>query len=188
MEFFTQSSMPFYKFGDIIALQKISAEYWLPYIQQRFSATGKSISLTLAHEITDVMRCHPYFVQQLSQEVWYLTVKTCTIENFEEAIDNLIQQHHFLFQREVDLLTISQINYLKALIDGEDKFTSLHALKEYKLGSSGNVKRIREALETKEIIDTVTDKPEILDPLFERWLQTIYFKISEKKMTKKKKK
>ena len=47
MEFFTQSSMPFYKFGDIIALQKISAEYWLPYIQQRFSTTGKSISLTL---------------------------------------------------------------------------------------------------------------------------------------------
>ena len=63
----------------------------------------------------------------------------------------------------------------------------MHALKEYKLGSSGNVKRIREALETKEIIDTVTDKPEILDPLFERWLKTIYFKISEKKMTKKKK-
>lgn len=62
----------------------------------------------------------------------------------------------------------------------------MQSLTEYKLGSSGNVKRISEALENKEIIDTVSEKPEILDPLFSLWLQRIYFKISHKKMTKKK--
>lgn len=186
LEFFTSPSMPFYKFGDLITLGKISGVYWVPYIQQRFNATGKNITLTLAHAIADSVQYHPYFVQQLSQEVWYLTDKNCTVENFEEALSNLLQQNTFLFQRQTDQLTSPQINYLHALVKGEEQFTSLQVLKEYKLGSSANVKRIREALESKEIIDTVTDKPELLDPLFERWLQTIYFNIPKKKMTKKK--
>jgi hypothetical protein len=187
MEFFTKPSMPFYKFGDIITLGKIQVKYWIPFIQQRFHVTGKSIKLSLAQEIADAMKYHPYFVQQLSQEVWYNTSKICTENNIEEAKENLLQQYHFLFQREVDQLTVPQINFLRALVEGEEKFTSLQSLKDYKLGSSGNVKRIREALENKELIDTITEKPEILDPLFELWLQKTYFKISKKKMTKKKK-
>jgi hypothetical protein len=185
MEFFSSPTMPFYKFGDLIALEKISEESWIPFIQQRFKATGKKINVTVAQEITEAMQNHSYFVQQLAQEAWDLTSTECTSEIVEEAINKLVQKFDFLFQRELDQLTTSQLNFLNALVEGEDKFTASDTVRKYKLGTPGNVKRIREALENKEILDTLSGKPQILDPLFELWLQKSYFKIPVKKMNKK---
>jgi len=36
-EFFTSPSMPFYKFGDILFLEKISSKYWQDFIKKRFA-------------------------------------------------------------------------------------------------------------------------------------------------------
>ena len=176
MEFFTRASMPFYKFGDIIFLEKISERYWIPFIQQRFGATGKQITGDVARSIAVVMENHPYFVQQLSQQAWFLTYKNCTADVIETAIQNLLEQHNFLFQREIDQLTTPQVNFLYAMLQNIDQFTAAENLRKYKLGTAGNVKRIREALENKEFIDTTAGKPEFLDPLFRQWLQKIYFK------------
>ena len=41
IDVFTAPSMPFYKFGDIIFLEKISLQDWVTFIQKRFSETGK---------------------------------------------------------------------------------------------------------------------------------------------------
>ena len=176
MEFFTKPSMPFYKFGDLIFLEKISEKHWIPFIQQRFMDTGKKISEAQAGNIAVVMENHPYFVQQLAQQVWLHAEKNVTDGIAETAVQQLLQQHHFLFQREVDQLTIPQINFLQAMLKGVEKFTAAENLKQYRLGTAGNVKRIREALESKEIIDSAAGKLEILDPLFQLWLERVYFK------------
>lgn len=175
MEFFTSPSMPFYKFGDLLFLDKIPARYWIPFIRERFRDTGKNISAELAELISGRMKNHPYFVQQLSQQAWLLTQKECSEGIVEEAMQTLLQQHHFLFQREVDQMTVLQINFLRAIIEGVNKFTSAKNLEKYKIGTSANVKRIREALENKEIIDNISGRPEFLDPLFELWLTEVYF-------------
>ncbi len=47
LDVFTSASMPFYKFGDVIFLSKISRSHWVTFITSRFSKTGKSISDTL---------------------------------------------------------------------------------------------------------------------------------------------
>lgn len=176
LDFFTSPSMPFYKFGDLVFLQKIPVKYWVPFIQRRFKSTGKTISAAHAGVIAERMKDHPYFVQQLSQQAWTLTVKECSEAVIEEAVQNLLQQHHFLFQREIDQLTILQINFLNAMIDGVKKFTSSKNLEAYRIGTSANVKRIRESLENKELIDNLSGSPEFLDPLFEMWLATVYFR------------
>jgi len=64
---------------------------------------------------------------------------------------------------------------LKAINNNEEKLTSQNILASYQLGSSGNVKRIREALENKEIIDFIGVKPEFNDPSFSIWLNRYYF-------------
>lgn len=43
-ELFEKKSLPFYKFGDAIYLQKIGTTDWIDYICGRFEATGKQIS------------------------------------------------------------------------------------------------------------------------------------------------
>lgn len=43
MVVFANVSMPFYKFGDLMFLQKIETEEWVPFIRQKFQTTNKVI-------------------------------------------------------------------------------------------------------------------------------------------------
>lgn len=173
---FEDKSMPFYKFGNVIFLEKISESYWVEFIVKNFKETGKLISENIAHTIAQKMENHPYFVQQLAHNVWEITKKLCTEKELNIAIDNLITQHTILFQREVDNLTNPQVNFLKALCDGVTKFSSTDTLRKYQLGTSGNVNRIKESLVKKEIIDINQNKIDFIDPLFKQWFIRIFMK------------
>lgn len=57
--YFHNYNMPFYKFGDILFLEKIPKEDWIEFIGRKFSETGKEISGELCSMITDLMKNHP---------------------------------------------------------------------------------------------------------------------------------
>lgn len=175
-ELFEDKSMPFYKFGDVVFLDKISEDYWTAFIMKQFKKTKKGISDDLARRIARSMENHPYFVQQYAHTVWMQTVEVCTIKELHTALETLLIQHAILFQREVDNLTNPQVNFLKALSQGIVKFSAADNLRKYRLGTSGNVNRIKESLLSKEIIDITGQNIEFLDPLFKVWFSTIYAK------------
>lgn len=175
-ELFENKSMPFYKFGDVLFLEKISEEYWVTFIVKQFKRTKKTITNDLARQIARQMENHPYFVQQFAHTVWSQTAKICTTKELHHALDTLLIQHAILFQREVDNLTNPQVNFLKALCQGVVKFSAVKNLRDYHLGTSGNVNRIKESLINKEIIDITGQKIEFLDPLFKTWFSTVYTK------------
>ena len=178
IDFFTKNTMPFYRFGEILFLEKIAETHWIPYIIERFAATNKKISEKLAIKIAQQMENHPYYVQQLAQVVWQQTTKTATEENFYEAIEDLLDQYTILYQKEVDMLTNFQLNLLKALCNNETSLTSASVLKNYNLGTSANIIRLKTALQNHEIIDVLGKKISFNDPLFELWLKKRYFKKS----------
>lgn len=175
MELFSSPSKPFYKFGDVIFLEKIKEQYWVSFIKKRFRETGKNILPSQALRIAQAMENHPYFVQQLSQQTWLLTQKECTDKTIDRALQNLLDHSTILYQRETDNLTNNQLNFLKAMCDNVKQFSSAESISTYKLGTSANVIRIREALENKEIIDTVGSL-EFIDPLYKTWLIKVYFR------------
>jgi uncharacterized protein len=177
MEFFTKSSMPFYRFGEILFLEKIDESHWVPFITGRFKATSKYISPALAAGIAQIMENHPYYVQQLAQAVWQHTAKTATAKDIEEGLDELLDQYTILYQKEVDMLTNYQLNFLKALCNKETSFNSSRVLQEYDLGTSANISRIKTALQNHEIIDVLGKKITFNDPMFEIWLKKRYFKM-----------
>ena len=177
MDFFTKSSMPFYRFGEILFLEKIEETHWVAYITGRFKVTGKSIAPALAATIAQVMENHPYYVQQLSQVVWQQTTKTAPMANVDAAIEELLDQYTILYQKEVDMLTNFQLNFLKALCNKETAFTSSRVLKDYDLGTSPNITRIKASLQNHEIIDVLGKLITFNDPLFEMWLKKRYIKM-----------
>lgn len=176
MDFFTKSSMPFYKFGEILFLEKIVEEHWVSYIQKRFKATGKTIDENLAASIARQMDNHPYFVQQLAQAVWQQTTKKATDVDLNEALEELLDQYTILYQKETDMLTNYQLNFLKALCDKVVSFNSAAVLQEYNLGTSANISRVKTALQNHEIIDILGKTVSFNDPMFEIWLKKRYFK------------
>jgi uncharacterized protein len=176
MDFFTKSTMPFYRFGEILFLEKIAESHWIPYITGRFAATNKKISELLATKIARLMENHPYYVQQLSQVVWQQTTKTANENNLLEAVEELLDQYTILYQKEVDMLTNYQLNFLKLLCSDETKHSSAEVLREYNLGTSANITRIKTALQNHEIIDVLGKQVTFNDPLFAIWLKKRFFK------------
>lgn len=175
-DMFESQSMPFYKFGETIFLDKIDTKYWHPYITGNFEKTGKNISKKLAQKIVSLVENHPYYVQLLSHNVWLHTETKCTEKTINTAIDNLLYQNSILYQKDIDNLTNPQINFLKAIIDGVEQFSSKDNLNKYDLGTSGNILRIKNALESKEIIDLWGSKIEFIDPVFKLWFERVYMK------------
>lgn len=175
MDFFSSPSMPFYKFGDLIFLHKISVEHWIPFLTERFAATQKNIEPSQAEILVNTVNCHPYYVQQLAQLVWLRTEDNVTTDNINDAIESLILQLSLLFQSMTEGLSTYQINFLKALSDGISSFGTRKNIDNYNLGSSANVTQIKKALIEKEIIDESPEKLELLDPVYALWLKTIYF-------------
>ena len=175
LDIFNNYQMPFYKFGDIHFLDKISREDWVSFISQRFRDTGKDISDDLCGLIADKVKNHPYYVQQLSQQVWLRTENISTEDIVIESFENLINQLSLLFTNIIDTLTAKQISFLVAVAKGERNFSSKHVLDSYQLGTSANIKNLKKVALDKDIIDIfANNKMEFQDPIFEYWVLNYY--------------
>lgn len=175
-EIFNNKSMPFYKFGDLMFLTKINRPHWITYIQKQFKKTKKNISPEASGLIADLMQNHPYYVQQLAAACWENTTKNCTNQTVYHSLDEMLVTNDLIFQRESDLLSNKQINFIKALANGVEKFSTAEIIRTYDLGSSANVVRVRKALVDKEVIDIYGSTMEFIDPLYRQWIIRVYMK------------
>ena len=176
MDVFTSPSMPFYKFGHLMFLEKIPTKYWIDFIRDQFKSTGKKISKQQSSEIATFAQNHPYYVQQLAQLCWLRTENEVAGSTISEALESLVLQLSLLFQNLTESLSSTQLNFLKAIIDKVKMFSSKDTIEKYQLGTSANVIRIKKALIGKEIIDDRVGVIEILDTIFTIWLKKYYFR------------
>lgn len=169
-ELFSKQSMPFYKFGDVFFLPKINTENWIQFICERFESTGKYISPELAQKICSSVDNHSSYVQQLAWNVWVKVEKQTTEEDVVLAITDLFNQNSMLYYRYIEGLSSYQINFLHAVAAGiNSEFTKSATLEKYHLGTSANVKRLKDALEKKELIDISGRIVTFNDPVFKLW-------------------
>ena len=177
LEVFTDSSMPFYKFGDLFFLNKIDTAHFVPFITERFFSTGKTISEGACRKIVELADNHPYYVQQLSQLSWLRSPESCTEEIVVKAHASLVEQLSLLFSNLVETLTFQQICYLHAIISGEKAITSAETMHKYHISSATAVSRSLKALTQKDILDRRAGVVSFQDPIFEYWLRHFYFQV-----------
>ena len=177
MEVFTDSSMPFYKFGDIFFLNKIDTEHFIPFITERFSSTGKSITEDASRNIVSLADTHPYYVQQLSQLSWLRTSGQCDVETVVKAHLSLVEQLSLLFSNLMETLTFQQTCYLHALIAGEKSITSAETMYRYHISSATAASRSLKTLIKKDILDSTSGEISFQDPIFEYWLRHDYYRL-----------
>lgn len=170
---FQSQSHPFYRFGDLFYLDKISETDWVEYICDRFRVTGKEISRELASEICTVTDRYSSYVQQLAWLVWLRTDKHATKEDVEFGIDRMLDACEPLFIQQTESLSAYQMNFLRALTNGvHTGFTRSEILDTYQLGTAANISRLKKALTEKDlIIMTAPKKLEISDPILALWLK-----------------
>lgn len=167
---FEKQSMPFYKFGETINLEKITESHWMSFITERFQSTGKKITEEQAETITRSVKAHSYYVQQLSHLTWLRTAETVETETIALAIDDLLAQNTNLYQLESEILSETQLNLLKAIASGiTEGYSNPDILTKFRLGTSANVSKQKKVLYEKELIDIRNSKLEFLDPAYELW-------------------
>ena len=123
-EFFNHSSMPFFRFGDILYLDKIKHTHWRDFISKSFIQTGKRIGEEEINLILSTVDNHPYYIQQLCYYLWNVTDDKGSIELIDIALDQMLQHNRILFMQIVEGMTESQLGILQAICDGETHFNS----------------------------------------------------------------
>lgn len=170
---FQNQSYPFYRFGDLFYLDKISEADWVVYVCERFKVTGKHISEDLASVICSVTDRYSSYVQQLAWLVWLKTRDSATMSDVEYGIDRLLDACEPLFIQQTEDLSAYQMNFLHALVNGvHTGFTQSAILSRYRLGTAANVTRLKKALMEKDLITVSAPKHlEMSDPILALWLK-----------------
>lgn len=174
-DIFNNPSKPFYRFGDIMLLQKIETQKWVSFITKSFSNTNKVIDEETAEMIPFIMKNHSWYVQQLAHYTWNLTSKKATLNELNIALTELINANAPLYQKEVESISQTQINLLKAVTKGETQFTSTVTMQKYLLGTPRNVSKNKTILINSDVIHEINGKYEFVDPAFELWFNKQFF-------------
>lgn len=172
LEIFNNANNPFYRFGQVVFLQKIRKEDWIPFIIDSFRNTQKSISLEYAERICDTVECHSWYLQQLCFFVWNSTVIEVTEEILRQSIKQVININTPMFQSDVESMTPSQKELLRAVCHGERQLSSASVRERYRLGNPNTFNKNKKILIDKDIIELRDDGSlTIVDPMFKIWLR-----------------
>ena len=183
-EIFNNPSKPFYRFGELMMLGKIKREKWVEFIVSGFKRTNKSISPALAEMIAQTMNDHSWYVQQLAHYTWTISKKKVGSEDVSNALSELIRANSPLYQREIEFLSPTRINLLKATWKGESKLTSKSVMDDYKLGTPNNVSKNKKSLKRNDIIHEEERGLDFLNPAFKIWFGGAFFNYSLPQMDK----
>ena len=172
MDIFNNSNNPFYRFGQVVFLDKITKNNWMPFIIEGFRKTNKHISEDYASKICDIVECHSWYLQQLSFFIWTKTEKEVTADDFNYGVKQLLNINTPMFQSDSNKLTPAQLELLRAIAAGETKFSSAEVNSKYNLGNPNTLAKNKRSLQEQDIIEKTKDNTfHFVDPIFKLWIE-----------------
>ena len=172
----------FYRLSESVPLSQVDEKEIAEHLAKGFLSGGKVVDRELLAGTCRLFRCNLYYLNMFVAIVDSRTKGFITEAMLLEALQSVISIHEARFAAIMNSLTTHQVNLLKAIIEGYTRFSGSEVVRRYNLNSSANVKRVKDALMKKEIVSFgEDDTPEILDPLFEYWVRTVYFGKSPEK-------
>jgi len=166
----------FHRQVEHLELRKIDEREIIEYVHRGFMLSGKEIDRSLLHGTCKLFRCNMWYINHFIAICDSLSKGYIVESTLIEALNIILSIHEPRFIATMAGLTTFQVSMLKAIIDGNVRFSAAEVIRNYGLNSSANVKRVKDALVKKEIVTfNEKDEPVILDPLFEYWVTKYYF-------------
>lgn len=176
MKYIFEEKKYFYRLVEKISLGVVDDREIIEYIVKGFMVSGKVIERDLVLGACKLFR----------GDMWYLNhfISICDTMSrgyinegiLMEALRTIISIHEPRFYAIINDLTDHQLSLLLAILDGVTRFSASEVIEKYRLNSSANVRRVKDALKKKEVITfNEKDEPVIIDPLFEYWVSNHYF-------------
>ena len=176
MKYIFEEKKFFYRQVEKINLGVVDDREIIEYIVKGFMVSGKVIERDLVLGACKLFR----------GDMWYMNHFTAICDTMSrgyinegilmDALRTIMSIHEPRFYSIVNDLTDHQLSLLLAILDGVTRFSASDVIEKYRLNSSANVRRVKDALKKKEVITfNEKDEPVILDPLFEYWVSNHYF-------------
>ena len=167
-QIFENKKSPFYHFGQIFTLSKISYSDFSAFLQNRFAIlTDKTTELS--EEILNFSQCHPHYTQQLAFHIWMeLELKKYSENIVNETIENIILLHDNDFERLWNNFNNTDKKVLIELAFEQTGLLSVPFLNK-KISAPSTIYSSLKRLTEKGIL-IKTDKYEIDDPFFKKWI------------------
>ncbi|WP_281715034.1 AAA family ATPase [Parabacteroides johnsonii] len=177
-EMFTSSARPFYHSADIMELNAIIPELYIPFIIRHFESRNRHISSENVEKVYNLFKGHTYYIQKTFNEAFADTPEgsECSIEILRTAIDNLVAYNDTIFREILSNIPEKQKELLYAIAkDGEaEKILSAKFIKRHSLTSASSVQSATNKLLEKDIITEINKVYSVTDKLFAMWINTIY--------------
>ena len=166
---------PFYKAGPVMRLEKIDADEFAAFIDERFLGSGVRPESGLGDAIVDLAANVPYDVQRLAHETWddvkEAGKKTAGLDDLHVTLTRLLGEQHTVFEESWQRLTLPQRAVLRALVLEEGReLMSADVRTRHRLPGTSTVQAALAALLRQDIITKDNGRYVTVDSLYREWV------------------
>lgn len=177
-EMFLSAARPFYHSADILELNAIDPDKYIPFIVGHFQKRNRRIEAKDVERVYNLFKGHTFYIQKTFNEAFADTSAetTCTLETIQTAIDNMIAANDTIFREILSNIPEKQKEVLYAIArDGEaERITSAQFIKRHSLSSASSVQSAVKKLLEKDVITEINKVFSLTDKLFSMWISQIY--------------
>ena len=166
---------PFYKAGPVMRLERIPAEVFADWVDERFSKSGIRPAEALGHAIVDVAGNLPYDVQRLAHELWDDVRaggrRRADHDDLHVTLGRLLAEQEPIFEAIWQRLTLAQRAVLRAAVlqDGRE-LLSAETRTRYRLGVPSSIQASLAALTKQDVIARDGPRYVVVDSLLREWV------------------
>lgn len=175
---FLSSARPFYHSADILELNAIAPEIYIPFIMDHFQTKGRKIGTGTVERVYHLFKGHTYYIQKTFNEAFADTPQgdECTLEDIRAMIENMIADTATIFREILSNVPEKQKELLYAIAkEGEaERITSGEFIKRHNLASASSVQSATKKLLEKDLITEINKTFSVTDKLFAMWINSIY--------------
>jgi uncharacterized protein len=171
---------PFYKAGPVMRLEKIPADEFAAFIDDRFTASGMKPEAGLGAAIVDLAGNLPYDVQRLAHETWDLvqadrrgrsrSARRATLDDLYAALKRLLAEQQMMFEAVWQRLTLPQRAVLRAVVLEQGGLLSADVRTRHRLGGTSTVQAALAALVREDLVAREADRYTVVDSLLREWV------------------
>lgn len=175
---FLSSARPFYRSADVMELNAIDKDIYVPFIVEHFESRKRKINPENVGKVYDLFKGHTFYIQKTFNESFADTPADdeCTLEMIRTAINSMIAYNETIFREILSNIPEKQKELLYAIAkEGNAKqILSGAFIKRYSLASSSSVQAATKKLIDKDLITETNNVYSVTDKLFAMWINQVY--------------
>jgi uncharacterized protein len=170
---FSDYGRPFYQSADILFLERIAYDKYIPFIRDHFLRNKFDISEEGVLQILDWTYRHTFFIQYVCNRLYAENTRKINEGVIHKVMIEILQEREPVYYNYRNLLTDQQFAVLKAIAKegAVAQPTSKEFISKHSLSTASSVQTALQALSDKELVYEELGKHAVNDVFLSRWLE-----------------